>query len=74
MTVMSLAVLNENAGFIEPQILYRLPEAMRRLGWGAHAMRAARRAGLTVRYAGRCGFVLGRDIIDYIERRNANSQ
>jgi hypothetical protein len=47
--------------------LYRLDEAKARLGWGAAAMRQARRRGLRVRYAGRNAYLLGRDIIAHIE-------
>ncbi len=56
-----------DCGIIEPHILYRLDEAKRRLGWGPAALRQARRRGLRVRYAGRNGYLLGRDIIAHIE-------
>lgn len=62
------AILTDHSGVIEPHILYRLEEAKQRLGWGAHSMRQARRNGLKVRYAGRRGYLLGRDVIEYIER------
>ena len=55
-------------GIIEPHILYTLDEAKRRLGWGAAAVRQARRRGLRVRYAGRNAYLLGRDIIEHIEK------
>lgn len=64
----------EPAGIIKPDEMYRLEEAKKRTGWGAHAFRAARRAGLQVRYAGRRGFVLGKDIIEYVERTGATSK
>lgn len=59
---------------IEPHILYRLDDAMTRLGWGAHSMRRARREGLRVRYAGRRGYVLGRDIIEHIEQHGRDEK
>jgi hypothetical protein len=34
---------------------------------GSAALRTARRQGLTVKYAGGRGYVLGRDFIGYIE-------
>jgi hypothetical protein len=37
------------------------------LGLGIHALRMARRAGLRVKYVGRKGFILGRDLIDHVE-------
>ena len=53
---------------IQPECLYSLREAMQRTGWGKSGMRAARRAGLPVKYVGRKAYLLGRDIIDYIQR------
>ncbi len=64
----------QDSGIIEPHILYTLDEAKRRLGWGAHAMRMARRAGLNVRYTGRRGYVLGRDIIEHIQQHSRDSK
>ena len=65
---MPAATSPETCGIIEPHILYRLSEAQQRLGWGAHAMRQARRRGLKVRYAGRNAYIIGRDIIEHIEQ------
>ena len=51
---------------IEPHVLYPLPEFMRRTGWGRHAVRAAKKKGLTVRYAANRGYVHGDDFIAYV--------
>ena len=51
---------------IDPETLYHLSEAKQRLGWGAHAMRAARRAGLKVLYVHKRAYLRGSDIIAYI--------
>ena len=60
-------------GSIEPHVLYPLPEFQRRTGWGRHAMRAARRNGLTVRYAANRGYVHGKDFIAYVLREPADA-
>jgi len=39
---------------------------MKIVGFGRHAMRAARRAGLRVVYVQHRGFVLGRDFLAYL--------
>ena len=51
---------------IEPGTLYPLKEFHRRTGWGRHAVRAARRNGLKVHYAGNRAYVLGCDFIAYV--------
>ena len=56
----------ENRGPIEPCVLYPLAEIQRRTGFGRHAMRQARANGLPVHYAGNRGFVLGRELIEYV--------
>ena len=48
--------------------IYTLPEFKKRSGLGPSAMRQARRAGLKVLKIGRCGYVLGRDFMDFAER------
>jgi hypothetical protein len=60
--------LAESGGGIEPQKLYQLEAAKACLGWGSHSLRVARRRGLKVIYVGRRGYVLGKDVIEYIER------
>jgi hypothetical protein len=54
-------------GRITADSVYTLAEIQQRLGLGVHAIRMARRAGLPERYIGRRGFVLGKDLIAYIE-------
>jgi len=74
--MMATATLSDAAGIgvIEPHILYHIDEARRRLGWGKGALRAARRKGLEIRYAGRRGYVLGRDIIEYIRKHGTTDK
>jgi hypothetical protein len=57
-----------SAGRIAADELYTLAEIKLRLGLGAAALRTARRRGLKVRKIGRRGFVLGKDVIAFIER------
>ena len=54
-------------GVIVADAVYTLGEAQRRLRLGQHAMRQARRAGLKVRRIGRRGYVLGGDILAFVE-------
>jgi hypothetical protein len=53
---------------VVPGRVYRLTEAMTLLGWGRHAMRAARRAGLRVVYRHARAYVHADDIIRYLDR------
>lgn len=48
--------------------LYQLDEAMRRLGWGIGALRAARRKGLVTRRLGKRTFVSGAELIAFVEK------
>ena len=54
-------------GHITADSLYTLAEIQDRLKLGQHAMRQARRAGLKVRRIGRRAFVLGRDVMAFID-------
>lgn len=54
-------------GLVAGDTLYTLAEIQDRLKLGQHAMRQARRAGLRVRRIGRRGYVLGRDVLEFIE-------
>ena len=54
-------------GHITADALYTLAEIQERLKLGQHAMRQARRAGLKVRRIGRRAFVLGRDVMAFID-------
>jgi hypothetical protein len=53
-------------GAVVADALYTLPEAAARLGWGAHAVRAARRRGLKVHRCGRRNYVLGSDLLAFV--------
>lgn len=53
-------------GEISPDTLYTLEEISRRTGLGRHSLRAARRQGLAVRYVHNRGYVIGRDVIQYL--------
>lgn len=55
-------------GTIVDGVLYTLEELRQRTGWGARAMREARRDGLPVRYRGGRAFVLGKDVLAFIEQ------
>lgn len=54
-------------GQITADSLYNL-DAIKEFGLGAAALREARRKGLTVRRIGRRGFILGRDLIAFVEQ------
>ncbi len=58
----------DRPGLIDAGSLYTLPEIKARLGLGKAALRTARRRGLVVRKIGRKGYVLGKDVMTYIER------
>jgi hypothetical protein len=64
---MPSTTVSSSDGVINADALYTLPEIQQRLGLGVHAMRMARRAGLRVKYVGRKGFILGRDLIAHVE-------
>jgi hypothetical protein len=54
-------------GEVTADAIYTLAEIQQRLKLGQHAMRMARRAGLKVRRIGRRGYVLGRDVLEFIQ-------
>ncbi|MAD79250.1 MAG: hypothetical protein CMJ50_00185 [Planctomycetaceae bacterium] len=45
-----------------------MEDAKRLLGWGDHAARTARRNGLAVKYAAGRSYVLGNELINYIQK------
>ena len=53
-------------GVIDANSIYTLPALKDRLGVTDSWLRAARRRGLCVRYAGRRAFVTGNDFVSYI--------
>lgn len=59
-------------GAILPDALYRLDEAAARMGWGAHALRAARRRGLKVHRSGKRGYIVGRDLLSHVVEGGTN--
>jgi hypothetical protein len=54
-------------GVIRADAAYSLDQVRQRLGLGTAALRTARRKGLTVRRVGRRSFVLGKDLLDFLE-------
>jgi len=63
-----MAVSNHQGEAIRPGELYTQSEAMKRLGWGRHAMRMARNNGLKVVLQGGRAFVLADEILAYFKR------
>lgn len=55
-------------GSIDGNELLRLAELKRRLGWGEHAVRQARAAGLRLIAFGREKYALGSDVLDFFRR------
>jgi len=53
-------------GVISADHAYSLEQVRDRLGLGTAALRTARRKGLIVRRIGRRSFVLGRDLLDFL--------
>lgn len=54
-------------GVISANAAYSLEQVKARLGLGTAALRTARRKGLLVRRVGRRSFVLGKDLLAYLE-------
>ncbi|MFM9057537.1 MAG: hypothetical protein ACKOSQ_00145 [Planctomycetaceae bacterium] len=52
---------------IDPSKLYRSDELSARMGWRPSGWRAARRAGLLARKYGKRWFVLGADVIAFVQ-------
>jgi hypothetical protein len=55
-------------GAIVADALYRLDEAAARMGWGGHALRAARRRGLKIHRCGKRGYVAGADLLAFVTK------
>jgi hypothetical protein len=60
-------------GAILSDALYRLDEAAARLGWGGHALRAARRRGLKVHRCGKRGYVTGAELLSFVTKGGTNA-
>jgi hypothetical protein len=61
-------------GAILSDALYRLDEAAARLGWGGHALRAARRRGLKIHRCGKRGYVSGADILAFVTKGGPDAE
>lgn len=53
-------------GIIQSDSLYHIEEMMRRLRWGKHAYRSAKRKGLPVIHTAGRAYVRGQDVIEYL--------
>lgn len=58
----------KDVGVLHADVAYSLAQVKSRFGLGTAALRTARRRGLLVRRVGRRSFVLGRDLITYLEQ------
>lgn len=58
---------HKEPGVIRADAAYSLEQVKARLGLGTAALRTARRKGLAVRRIGRKSFVLGRDLLQYLD-------
>lgn len=56
-----------SGGVISANAAYSLQQVQDRFGLGPGALRTARRKGLLVRRIGSRSFILGKDMLDYIE-------
>lgn len=61
-------------GSIRTDEILPLPELKRRLGWGEHAIRQARRKGLRLIGFGRGKYALGADVLAFFERLAAEQE
>ena len=60
---------DDQEGYIVSGGVYSLDALRARLKLGSAALRQARRNGLAVRKIGRCCFVLGKDLIEFLEKQ-----
>ncbi|GAB4158957.1 MAG: hypothetical protein Tsb009_36220 [Planctomycetaceae bacterium] len=60
-------VATENEEGIKRGVIYTLPQFMQIAGMSRHAMRSARKDGLTVRYRGNRAYVSGDDFYRFME-------
>jgi hypothetical protein len=66
-----MAAATTSVGEITSDAMYTLLELEARTGLGTAALRTARRNGLVVRKIGRRSYVLGKDVLAYVERAGA---
>lgn len=59
---------------IQPEVLYRLDDAMKISGLGKSSFRTARKQGLPVKYQSGKGFILGKHLIDHILEHGKDSK
>lgn len=57
-------------GAIAKEALYSLDEVKLRLGIGDATLRKARREGLPVYRFGKCGFISGSELIDFLKNKH----
>lgn len=65
-TTVPHAVTSPAPGVISQNEVYRLDEALRRMGWSQAAYRAARRRGLNVLASGKRRYLPGQEIIRFL--------
>ena len=58
---------------VAPEKLYPIQEFERITGLTKSALRSARRNGLSVRYLGKRGYILGKDFISHVEAKARQS-
>ncbi|MCA9259662.1 MAG: hypothetical protein KDA61_10705 [Planctomycetales bacterium] len=56
-------------GVIDGNLAYSLSQVAIQIGLGSAALRKARREGLVVRRIGRKSFILGKDLLAYLEKQ-----
>jgi hypothetical protein len=59
-------------GSIRPDVLYTVARVKSEIGWGQSTLREARDNGLRVIKAHGRLFILGQDLIDYLEQVNSD--
>jgi hypothetical protein len=60
--------MQPSPGVIVPDALYRIDELRARMGWPASSYRAACRRGLRVQRSGKRAYVLGSDVIAFVQQ------
>jgi hypothetical protein len=68
---MTTATATKPPAVIESGAVYGIAEFRARTGWGRHAVRAAKRRGLPVRYECGRAYIVGSDFLNYIAARGA---
>lgn len=63
-----MAAATQKPGEIRADSIYTLHELGERTGLGQAALRVARRNGLPIKRIGRRAYVLGKDLIEYVDR------